>query len=972
MLRREDMFVATYRFYDVSFSGSGSSMTFAPNGSNPTIVVDLPAQSIGEQAFTSEPVKNTLARATLSGNSRLAFVVSGSEPFTAAALMGWTSRVLRLTDTSGPSEIETSIEAPWGIAMAPPQGLLQGPRVFPNDVLNHEGVTGLWTAELGSHLGPVMFRNAPPPLLAVDYRRPFAGDDPFLLPIPRVQREKIFHATQNSDPVVLNRLVLSPLGAWVDLEGNWSGTVEGAEALTNWRQRSTMGRDQYVRIIEKGYLFPFAHRAVEIRITERKIAPDNRAYLFQRIFIVVKQPEIVYSDEVEERDEGRRWPFRKVRLTTLVTPDLSATRELVPYNATKKDATDDPYWVRDASGNDVRFGVVATDWDGQEVHFSVPLIFARVSKYPQNAPSSPSLSYEPSGWQKVIAYYNGLRDNTKVGKDQRQRSTVDLGGQKVALAPSDPGAVVAPSDAVGGTSYQTSKLVLKATNLFEGVDFLVRFELEDADSPAFRPELGTADIRIDQVETMLGSSTKATTVKLNEDYARNEVANPTGVFADVLNPVGVTFPADKSGGLATPNMSIVGLTRDLGPVGDIASLLGGGAKFDPTAYFPDVPTPDVVLPNLLGGLPLVKVLSTSGGIEHAPVAKTVTLFPGGDKTQLPEGFRTTFDWNPLLSDFGPFEQGSNAALVIHGEFLSTIGDGASKSEITGNLTDFSIALGPIAIAFDKLSFSSRNGHKPDVDVQVADVGFRGSLDFLNDFAELMQSAGAGGLAIDVDAHGVGATYSLAIPDMGVGVFAMKNLSLVAGLTIPFKGDDPAALTFDFGKKDDPFLLSISLFAGSGYFGIELTPQGVRSMAISLGFGASVAFNIPPVLYGSVTIQAGILFSLETTGTDADTELPIQISKLGGFLSVKGSAEVAKVVTVSISLYLTFEYVSGPGVNKIHAEGVLTIEVDVVLFSKTITKTVTYDFGDGTDPTLAQAWTNNDWLEYAAAFDPVLT
>ena len=53
-----------------------------------------------------------------------------------------------------------------------------------------------------------------------------------------------------------------------------------------------MGRDQYVRVSEPGFLYPFGHRAAWITVTERKVVDraDATAFLWQREFIVVRQP----------------------------------------------------------------------------------------------------------------------------------------------------------------------------------------------------------------------------------------------------------------------------------------------------------------------------------------------------------------------------------------------------------------------------------------------------------------------------------------------------------------------------------------------------------------------------------------------------------------------------------------------------------------------------------------------------------
>ena len=72
-----------------------------------------------------------------------------------------------------------------------------------------------------------------------------------------------------------------------------------------------MGRDHYVKVVYKGYLFPMGHRASLVKVTERKFMPMAAAaglgialpdvpfvaYLKQHMYIVVQQHEREYSPE---------------------------------------------------------------------------------------------------------------------------------------------------------------------------------------------------------------------------------------------------------------------------------------------------------------------------------------------------------------------------------------------------------------------------------------------------------------------------------------------------------------------------------------------------------------------------------------------------------------------------------------------------------------------------------------------------
>src|SRR5207237_9638108 len=92
----------------------------------------------------------------------------------------------------------------------------------------------------------------------------------------------------------VQRVRLSSLGACIGSDGKWDipGTLT---SLEEWRQRGTLGRDHFAKIVRKGYLMPFGHRASLVKITERKFDFSDsggtlKAYLRQRIFIVVRVP----------------------------------------------------------------------------------------------------------------------------------------------------------------------------------------------------------------------------------------------------------------------------------------------------------------------------------------------------------------------------------------------------------------------------------------------------------------------------------------------------------------------------------------------------------------------------------------------------------------------------------------------------------------------------------------------------------
>src|SRR5580658_4199655 len=122
-------------------------------------------------------------------------------------------------------------------------------------------------------------------------------------PLTQSDRQQIVDltATQGAGTAFVNAnlLRLTPLGADLDLDGNWP--PQSGTNLAEWRHIARSGRDQYVRLVFYGYLMPLRHRAVLIQFTDRIVLPDPAnpssyadAYLQLKTFIRVSEPVKTY------------------------------------------------------------------------------------------------------------------------------------------------------------------------------------------------------------------------------------------------------------------------------------------------------------------------------------------------------------------------------------------------------------------------------------------------------------------------------------------------------------------------------------------------------------------------------------------------------------------------------------------------------------------------------------------------------
>ncbi len=167
------------------------------------------------------------------------------------------------------------------------------------------------------------------------------------MPLDDFDRFQFVHLSSNfSSPqytptaVGVNLLMLSALGGWLDSRSEWDPPA--GLSIEEWVHRTGMARDHSVRVVYKGFLFPFGHRVALVKVSERKFhngalnangqptieqKVGNTAYLRQRLFIIIREPERLFADTTLTNKTGavfyhRQLPFSSIRLLNKVTPNL--------------------------------------------------------------------------------------------------------------------------------------------------------------------------------------------------------------------------------------------------------------------------------------------------------------------------------------------------------------------------------------------------------------------------------------------------------------------------------------------------------------------------------------------------------------------------------------------------------------------------------------------------------------------------
>ena len=447
-------------------------------------------------------------------------------------------------------------------------------------------------------------------------------DRPFRTTLDNSDRFQIAHLSSNfsekdyvPQPIDTNLMMLSAMGGWLDSRGGWE--THGGFSLEEWVHRATMGRDHYVRVVYKGFLFPFGHRVSLVKVSERKFhnkLEGNPAYLRQRLFIVIREKERTFDDDEFLKASGndacsfaRKFPFSRVKILTEMTPDLDDPNE---EHSKIKDHGQEMFWPH--VGNDpFRFQCVATDLDGRRVLFDLPMIFV------ENTLAAPYEDGQPD-YKGAVDY---AEDAMKAFNGKLTYNTTYLNWQRVALA---------PSMKSGDTSVQVENMTFGG--FVEKNNESLKKYSKELTRPIWVPQMEEIKARIGAIAHLSGAQ-GAHTLTFNKEYLKlgfNNVHthpyNNGEVFVDIVEGSGPNLDfssqGDKSGGFIQPNLKPAALSRLAGPVmSNVDDFIKG--EMPPGAGFPtsNSTVPGLPMPLLFGCIPLGEL------IQGADITKNLECIP---------------------------------------------------------------------------------------------------------------------------------------------------------------------------------------------------------------------------------------------------------------------------------------------------------------------------------------------------------
>jgi len=1018
VVRANDLLCLTFRFVNfMCIDGPVPKIQRQSNTSPAFIVVEFPPQHLAEEVIEGSSLADgrypdrRILDARLSNPTILSFRVNSDEefPYTLEGLLG---RITSLTlETVKPLKADnlnvqneasqfneyyaryfqsglqiTQIELPYRMVLAPDGEATVCHDTAPRPVGQSDWVP-LWhtfvvnkNAEV-ERCGKQSKAITLLPLATRGICSPFSEP---LSPTGDGKRQVVGLAHATGQRVEAERLMLSSIGGSLVSKFNVPRTevkklAERGYDLTAWEQQTSWGRDQFVREVHAGYLYPYGHRVSYEIITKRVVRPisgasasDTVAFLEREHFITAVK-EDVEMDKPGQSPAGNQIAFTEILLKDKKSPPLDnptrpanvvldsgvplppdPVRDSSCLNSPHGVPTEVPraFWVREAlTLNPVTMNAFANDHAGGAPDVPAPLIFVSIR-------------------------VTSKTDYDKIAEIYKEANHVDMKSQRVAFTPS-------PANPTTTTvKHETNILAtssLRFTTLTRLAAFsnndLVRDEELKLDRAPFQPIIEAAEVKLDSINKMFGQE-NLTAISYAQPYIDHAFsdANKGCVFAKVtpgqVCKPGIDFTklGDKALGLVTPNMDIVGLSALTGPISaDLKSLAEAGrdalkdfsigdikldSMFGDAKIFGEIPIKSIlkglekVLPNpnvIDGSLPKVPALVTR--IEGGPKNGTIV---------------TEFSWETTkLQSGSAFEPEPGAVLSIKATTRTPFSaqGGLSRPTVTveSELKNFKLNLIPgfkmITLDFSSIKFRTESGKSPKVEPHIRSIKFDDVLEFVQKIAAATSTGKARNLPkIEIGPGLIAARFLFPIPDLTMGAFTLMNLRVGVGLKIPLD-QGRLVLSIQLGERMNPFTIAVGIFGGGGFFRVAVSANGLEELEMALEFGAMAALSFGSLATGKAEIKGGIYYY------KAEDKC-----KLAAYLRAAGSVNVLGLITVSIIYYLELSYQSD---GSLWGKASVTVEIELLFFSKSVTLTLERRLaGSGSNARL------NDPGRLVASLDPL--
>lgn len=811
----------------------------------------------------------------------------------------------------------------------------------------------------------------------------------------------------DSEPFNIENLILTPLGGYLKGEWIWrqpNGWPNPAKPeLITWRHESTLGRDHYMKLVLRGFLFPTGHRATLTIISERKFenTAEGRtvAYVRTRRFVNVREPTMTFSG-AEQNSLG----FKAITSLTLETPILDTLPVGTPppghfaaWGAGVQ--TQDQVMLLYSGGQPVPFAMRGVDMDDKSIDFTMPCAFVAISQNETNGPRIQKLITE---WEK------GETGGLPGGNARR----ANVSGQMVAFAP---GGGTAPSGepADGNTSYPVHNM------LISGRMHIPAAQQHRQDSARWKAVLFKANISAPAVQMMQGKPPTLGALHMPGEMYDMEVlqASTMAMIADEADGFDVKIPdvfknsgfgsgnksqiflelvekiapkiedVSKSGGIANPNMIIQGLAKGKGPIGGkINDILNGEVN---PADLLDVGNPADLLDKgarLLGAVRLADLIPNPIKIDPggpmAPYIELLMLYADG-KNKPPTGATTAVKWKPPVKNWGfpgepplfyvssfkapqpQFGNNNPAEFLLEGSITTQFkGGGKPKMIFKGHMKNFRVDLiSPasfLLLDFKIVGFTAEVGKPFDVEIDMVKMTFTGPLTFIQKLQDLVNGDDDNGVKIvNIDPNAsvpVRKTRNSLLAtnsaDPGIDVYCdVDETGLTAGLTITVPSVSVGMLAIrniSFGVKlklpffGDPMSVRFNFCERNNTF--QLAVMGVTGggfVAFEVNIDGWMTLEAAFEVGGSLSFDIGVA----SGGVSIMAGIYFRLEIQGDYKQcmveayIRIQGNLSVLGLIRISLEFYLSLTYYSDGNRLVGTATLTVEIEILFFSISVSLTV---------------------------------
>ncbi len=324
-----------------------------------------------------------------------------------------------------------------------------------------------------------------------------------------------------------------------------------AMSIEEWSHISSQGRSHFDRVVYRGFLMPYGHRAVLIKLTQREIeCVDGRGWVAvntQRYFIRVVEPQLRYP--LPGQPLASRNAFcQPETLRVVLSADLQIDDPKTPVSGQLASLG--------ASAFIIHVGGAPHPF---ELQFGASTLACCHLAFVDN-----TITHDPELLRKVVADFNA--------RARLPQRTVQVHDGDITFAPPQlPGDTVLPTSALAVCAVIAAELVNSVL-------------LESARRAPFYPAIDRANVMVRSIATQTGSVGGLQPVWVAYDAAYRSSGfdpqgNPAEVYLDLEQeqPLGFRGRAERSGGVSNPDMTARALSRSRGLVAfrgsDVAPLL---------------------------------------------------------------------------------------------------------------------------------------------------------------------------------------------------------------------------------------------------------------------------------------------------------------------------------------------------------------------------------------------------------------